>query len=70
GQPGGSEYISGANFWAFGGTTRPKKGQTFWKAGDEYIGDPPMEEQGLNSVFDGDQSTWRVIRSAVRSIGR
>lgn len=62
-QPGGDEYVAGANFWAFGGTARPLKGQIFWKNGDDYMGDPPMEEQGLNTVFDRDQSTWNVIRS-------
>src|SRR5438309_2246665 len=46
--------VAGANFWSFGGTSRPIPGQLFWKAGDELMGDPPMEEQGLNSVFDGD----------------
>lgn len=61
----GNGPVAGANFWAFGGTARPVKGQTFWKAGDEFMGDPPMEEQGLNSVFAGDGSTWRVIRSIV-----
>lgn len=64
----GSPGIAGANFWAFGGTARPKKGQLFWLPGDELMGDPPMEEQGLNSVFNGDASTWRVIRSAARSV--
>lgn len=54
-------YLAGANFWAFGGAARPVKGQLFWKAGDEYTGDPPMEEQGLNSVFDSDKSTWTII---------
>lgn len=57
----GTEYIAGANFWAFGGTARPVTGQPLWKAGDERMGDPPMEEQGLNSVFEADLSTWRVI---------
>lgn len=56
--------VGGANFWAFGGTARPMKGQIFWKPGDEYMGDPPMEEQGLNTVFDVDKSTWVVIREA------
>lgn len=55
--------IGGAGFWAFGGTARPHKGQIFWQKGDEYMGDPPMEEQGLNTVFDSDSSTWRVISS-------
>jgi len=59
-------HIAGANFWAFGGTARPIKGQLFWKPGDEYTGDPPMEEQGLNSVFTTDRSTWAVIRNSVK----
>ena len=58
----GHGQIAGANFWAFGGTARPRLGQTFWRNGDEYMGDPPMEEQGLNTVFDRDRSTWQVIR--------
>lgn len=62
--------IAGANFWAFGGSARPIKGQTFWKPGDEYMGDPPMEEQGLNSVFDTDQTTWKVIKKKARSLSR
>jgi mannan endo-1,4-beta-mannosidase len=55
--------IVGANFWAFAGTARPIKNQTFWKPGDAYTGDPPMEEQGLNSVFNSDHSTWKVIKA-------
>ncbi len=54
--------IAGANFWAFGGIARPIPGQIFWKNGDEFMGDPGGEEQGLNSVFDSDVSTWQVIR--------
>jgi mannan endo-1,4-beta-mannosidase len=53
--------FAGVNFWAFGGTARPVKNQPFWKKGDDYTGDPPMEEQGLNTVFDSDLSTWKVI---------
>ncbi len=56
-----SRVIAGYNFWAFGGTARPVPGQVFWKAGDAYMGDPGGEEQGLNSVFDSDKSTWAVI---------
>jgi len=67
-QPGGESAIGGANFWAFGGTSRPIKGQVFWKAGDEYMGDPPMEEQGLNTIFDSDKSTWLVLSSTARAI--
>jgi mannan endo-1,4-beta-mannosidase len=63
-------HIAGLNFWAFGGTARPVKGQTFWKAGDSYMGDPPMEEQGLNTVFDSDESTWKVIRTVGKILSR
>jgi mannan endo-1,4-beta-mannosidase len=54
--------LAGLNFWAFGGTARLAEGRHFFKPGDDYTGDPPMEEQGLNSVFAGDKSTWRLIR--------
>jgi mannan endo-1,4-beta-mannosidase len=53
------DIIAGANFWALGGAGRPA--QTWWNKGDDWLGDPPMEEQGLNSVFDTDASTWKVI---------
>ena len=55
--------LAGVNFWAFGGNARPIKGQIMWKEGDEYMGDPPMEEQGLNTIFDSDKSTWELIHS-------
>lgn len=29
--------------------------------GDDVLGDPPVEEQGLNSLFDCDKSTWDII---------
>lgn len=54
-------HVAGANFWAFAGSARPIKGQLFWKKGDQYTGDPPMEEQGLYSVFDSDKTTWQTI---------
>lgn len=63
-----SGHLAGAAFWAFGGTARPIKNQIFWKSGDDYMGDPPMEEQGLNTVFDSDQSTWKVINSFSKSL--
>ncbi len=63
-----SGAVAGVNFWAFGGTSRPVKGQLFWQDGDDFSGDPPQEEQGLNTVFDGDLSTWKIIRSFSKSI--
>jgi mannan endo-1,4-beta-mannosidase len=52
--------LAGANIWTYSGEGRPVKDQTYWKPGDDYLGDPPVEEQGLNSVFDTD-STVRLI---------
>ncbi|HEY0461119.1 MAG TPA: cellulase family glycosylhydrolase [Pyrinomonadaceae bacterium] len=63
-----SGYLAGANFWAFGGAARPVKGQVFWKKGDDYMGDPPMEEQGLNTVFDSDKTTWAIINKYSKSM--
>lgn len=54
------DVIAGCNFWAFGGTARPVPGQLLWKQGDDMMGDPPQEEQGLNTVFDSD-SIWTSI---------
>ena len=59
--------IAGINFWAYGGMAKPIPGQLFIKKGDDYMGDPPMEEQGLYSIFDGDKSTWKVIRGFTKS---
>ncbi|HEV7644278.1 MAG TPA: cellulase family glycosylhydrolase [Pyrinomonadaceae bacterium] len=65
---GANGNLAGVNFWAFGGTSRPVKGQPFWQKGDGYSGDPPMEEQGLNSVFDSDRSTWAIIERYAKSL--
>ena len=33
-----------------------------WRKGDPFTGDPPQDPQGLNSIFDADTSTIRIIR--------
>jgi len=58
-----NQKVAGVNFWAFGGFALNRRADHCWKPGDPYTGDPPMEEQGLNSVFPADSSTWRMIRS-------
>src|SRR5690606_12090256 len=58
--------LAGINFWAYGGTAQPIKDQLFWKKGDPYMGDPPMEEQGLYSVFNSDTTTWKVIEDEAK----
>jgi mannan endo-1,4-beta-mannosidase len=60
--------VAGANFWAFNGVARPKPGQVFWQQGDDYMGDPPMEEQSLYGVFNSDASTWSLIDSTVHAL--
>jgi mannan endo-1,4-beta-mannosidase len=62
-----NDVIVGCSFWAFGGIARPIPGQVFWKESDDYMGDPPMEEQGLNTVFDSDESTWKLIESFTKN---
>jgi mannan endo-1,4-beta-mannosidase len=54
--------LAGTNFWAMGGYGRHTGESPFWKNGDDLMGDPPQEEQGLNSVFDTD-STIGVIKA-------
>ncbi len=57
--------LAGCNFWGFGGIGRPIPGQKYWKKGDDFVGEPPYEEQGLNTVFDTDTSTWNVIKQSI-----
>jgi mannan endo-1,4-beta-mannosidase len=65
------DIIAGANFWAFGGIGRPSlKNGVWWQKGDDWVGDPPMEEQGLNTVFDSDTSTWNMIDSFAKRINQ
>lgn len=60
-----NKAFAACNFWGFAGTGRPVPNQKYWKKGDGYLADPPMEEQGLNSVFDSDSSTWKVIEKYI-----
>lgn len=59
--------LAGCNFWAWGGKGRPTKGHIYWAKGDDYLGDPAQEEQGLNAVFDTD-STVPMIKCYVDSL--
>jgi mannan endo-1,4-beta-mannosidase len=64
--------FAGSNFWAWGGEGRAQHPDFLMKPGDvSYVGDPPQEPQGRNSVFDCDASTIDVIRrhaTALRAI--
>jgi mannan endo-1,4-beta-mannosidase len=59
---GNKDVLAGCNIWSWAGFARPVSGQVYWKRGDAYLGDPPCEEQGLNSVFDTD-STVQLINN-------
>lgn len=54
---------AGSNFWAFAGSGRAGDNPEVWAEGDDFLGDPPQEAQGLNGVFDTDHSTWKVIKA-------
>ncbi|CAN5771925.1 beta-galactosidase [soil metagenome] len=60
--------IGGCNFWGFSGSGRRAPDDYWWSKGDEYMTDPPSEEQGINSVFDTDASTWKAITSFTEKI--
>ena len=54
--------LMGLNFWAWAGAGRPDPGENHnWRLGDEYIGDPPHEEQGWYSVFSTDVTTLDLV---------
>lgn len=56
--------LAGSNFWAWGGAGRALHSDFMMKPGDTtYVGDPPQEPQGRNSVFDSDASTLAIIRA-------
>ncbi|MBK0379722.1 glycoside hydrolase 5 family protein [Mucilaginibacter segetis] len=61
--------FAGCNFWAWGGTGRPANGHVFWQKGDDYLGDPAQEEQGLNSVFDTD-TTVELIKQYNKKLNK
>lgn len=63
-----SGKIQGCNFWSWAGCARPV--HPFWQPWDDYTGDPAQEEQGLNSVFDTDKSTLKLIKDFSRKKGK
>jgi len=59
---GGAPY-AGSNFWGGGGHGRGRNADDIWREGDPFVGDPPQEPQGFNSVFIADTSTLRILRN-------
>lgn len=65
---GAGDAIAGMNFWAWGGYGRTENADFMWKEGDDFVGDPPQEPQGLNSIFDVDTSTLAIIKAHADSM--
>ncbi len=61
--------ISGANVWAWGGEEYGRHPDFIWQEGDPFLGDPPREPQGLNSVFLSDTSTIGILRRFAKEMG-
>ena len=57
------DAIAGYNFWAWNGAARTQRSDYWWQQGDDFMGDPPQEEQGMYGVFDSDTSTIAIIRT-------
>jgi mannan endo-1,4-beta-mannosidase len=60
--------ITGVNFWAWSGESRPSMPGGIWKTGDALLGDPPHEEQGWYGVYSSDASTLDVVKNSSRQI--
>jgi mannan endo-1,4-beta-mannosidase len=43
------------------GKPNADRADNMWKSGDDYLGDPPQEAQGLNSVFSNDP-TMKIVK--------
>ena len=65
------DMMAGANFWAFSGIgkTNPAREKNMWQVGDDYLGDPPQEAQGLNSVFINDP-TMTIVKKYNEEISK
>lgn len=62
--------VAGSNFWGWGGEGRSQNADFMWKKGDPFVGDPPQEPQGRNSVFISDVSTIAIIRDHAAKMKR
>ena len=61
--------MAGSNFWTWAGSGRAgNPTEAVWRVGDEFVGDPPQEPQGRNSVFDSDHETLNIIKVHARNM--
>jgi mannan endo-1,4-beta-mannosidase len=62
--------VAGSNFWGWGGEGKSQNPDFMWKKGDPFVGDPPQEPQGRNSIFISDVSTIDIIRDHAAKMKR
>jgi mannan endo-1,4-beta-mannosidase len=60
--------LAGSNFWAWGGEGAAQHPDGMWQRGDPFVGDPPQEPQGRNSVFISDTSTIGILRAHAKAM--
>lgn len=60
--------LAGTNIWSWGGLGVAQNDDFWWKPGDPFVGDPPQEPQGLNSVFADDSTTLEIIKAHAERI--
>ena len=53
--------VAGFNYWTWGGEGRAAHSNGWWRPGDSFMGDPPQEQQGLNSIFNTDSTTLAIF---------
>jgi mannan endo-1,4-beta-mannosidase len=58
-----NDVLAGCNFWSWAGYARPRN--LFWQPGDDFMGDPAQEEQGLNAVYNIDPTVLLVKKYSV-----
>jgi len=57
--------LQAANFWAWAGEGRADAAKN---SANSFLGDPPCEPQGLNSVFNTDATTHAIIAAANKKL--
>lgn len=63
--------LQGTNVWAWGGFGYASHNDFVWRKGDKgFVGDPPQEPQGLNSIFSSDDSTLLILRKHAENIDK
>ena len=54
--------MAGTNVWIWGGEGRGQHPDDRWLPGDPFVGDPPQEPQGFNSIYDSDSTTIAILK--------